>query len=65
VSAWVDAYQAATGDEEAEKTAVHELVVFFIRACGLGADVEDPEALDQDGVADVIERIQDESVRVS
>jgi hypothetical protein len=44
---------------------VHELAQFFIRCCGLNTDVEDVEALDKDGVADAIERIQDENVKVS
>lgn len=65
VEDWVHAYQGASGDEEAEKAAVHELVLFFVRACGLSADVDENEAMDQDGVADTIERIQDESVKVS
>ncbi len=43
---------------------MHELVLFCLRCCGLAADIEEGEALDADGVVDVLERIQDESVKV-
>lgn len=65
VEDWVHTYQGAAGDADAEKAAVQELVLLFIRASGFGADVDEDEAMDQDGVVDVIERIQDESVNVS
>lgn len=61
---WVQTYQGAAGDADTEKAAVHELVLFFVRACGLGTDVDENEAMDQDGVNDTVERIQDESVNV-
>lgn len=44
---------------------MHELIQFFIRCCGLNADVEEHETLDVDGIVDAIERIQDESMLVS
>ncbi|KAL1409808.1 cohesin complex subunit [Vanrija albida] len=65
VEDWVHTYQGAAGDGDAEKAAVQELVLLFIRACGFGADVDEDEAMDQDGVVDVIERIQDESVNTN
>ncbi|KAL7422630.1 cohesin complex subunit [Cryptotrichosporon argae] len=64
VEDWVETYRSAE-DEDAERSAVHELVLFFIRCSGLGAEVEVDEALDLDGVQDVIERIQDESVKTN
>lgn len=65
VEGWVDNYQQTANDETSEKAAVHELVLFIVRACGLSADVDADEAMDVDGVLDVVERIQDESVKVS
>lgn len=62
---WVHAYQGSTDDADAEKAAVHELVVFLIRACGLTADVDGDEAADLDGTGEAIDRIQEESVKVS
>ena len=44
---------------------MHELVLFCIRCCGLGATLDEDEAMDEDGMVDTIERIQDESVAVS
>lgn len=61
---WIDTYRSSKGKPAAEKAAVQELVLFFIRACGLSADVDEDESMDQDGVGDTIERIQDESVKV-
>lgn len=65
VEDWVHNYQGTAGDEDKERAAVHELILFIVRACGLSADVDENEAMDQDGVVDAIERIQDESVKVS
>lgn len=62
---WVETYQQAANDEVSERAAVQEIVLFFIRCCGLTADIEEGEALDADGVVDVLERIQDDSVKVS
>ncbi|BEI80426.1 hypothetical protein CcaverHIS002_0109550 [Cutaneotrichosporon cavernicola] len=63
VDDWVHAYQGATDDAAAEKSAVHELVLFLIRACGLSADVDEDEAVDLDGTGEAIDRIQEESVK--
>lgn len=65
VDDWVENYQSSANDEPSERTAVHELVLCLIRCCGINADVDEDEAMDVDGVTDVIERIQDESIRVS
>ena len=65
VEEWVETYQQTADDENSETAAVHELIQFFIRCCGLNADVEEHETLDVDGVVDAIERIQDESMLVS
>ncbi|WVQ95735.1 hypothetical protein IAU59_002834 [Kwoniella sp. CBS 9459] len=65
VDEWVEVYQQAAGDEASEQASVAELVLFFLRSCGLNWDIEPAEATDIDGIADVIERIQDESVRVA
>ena len=65
VEEWVENYQQTANDETSEKSAVHELVLFIIRACGLSVDVDEDEAMDVDGVGDVIERIQEESLEVS
>ena len=64
VEEWVETYQQTANDETSERAAVQELVVFCIRCCGLSADIEEGEALDVDGVVDVLERIQDETVQV-
>ncbi|WVF68116.1 hypothetical protein IAT40_002879 [Kwoniella sp. CBS 6097] len=65
VDEWVERYQQTAGDEESEQASVAELVLFFLRCCGLNWEIEQAEATDIDGIADVIERIQDESVRVA
>jgi cohesin complex subunit SA-1/2 len=65
VEDWVENYQQTANDDVSEKASVHELILFVIRACGLAAYVDEDEAMDVDGVLDVVERIQDESVRVS
>ena len=65
VEDWVENYQSTANDEVSEKAAVHELILFVIRACGLAADVTEDEAMDVDGVPDAVETIQEESVRVS
>lgn len=65
VEDWVENYQQTANDDVSEKASVHELILFVIRACGLAAEVDEDEAMDVDGVLDVVERIQDESVRVS
>lgn len=65
VEEWIENYQEAANDEVSEKAAVYELVLFFIRSAGLNAAIEEDEAMDVDGVGDVVERIQDESVNVS
>lgn len=62
---WVETYQSTANDEVSEKASIQELVLFLVRCCGLSADVDEDEAVDTDGVLDVIERIQDESVKVS
>jgi cohesin complex subunit SA-1/2 len=64
VEEWVENYQQTANDETSEKSAVHELVLFIVRACGLAVDVDEDEAMDVDGVGDVIERIQEESLEV-
>ena len=61
---WVETYQETANDEVSERTSVHELVLFLIRCCGLSADLDEDEAMDTDGVVDVLERIQDETVKV-
>ncbi len=50
--------------EVSERASVHELVLFSIRCCGLSAEIEESEALDADGARDVLETIQDETVKV-
>lgn len=65
VEDWVENYQQTANDETSEKSAVHELVLFIVRACGLSVEVDEDEAMDVDGVGDVIERIQEESLQVS
>ena len=65
VEEWVETYQQTADDENSETATVHELIQFFIRCCGLNADVEEHETLDVDGIVDAIERIQDESMLVS
>jgi hypothetical protein len=65
VEEWVETYQQTAEDETSETASVHELIQFFIRCCGLNADVEEHETLDVDGIVDAIERIQDESMLVS
>lgn len=65
VEEWVEVYQQTGNDEVSEKASVHELVLFFVRCCGLTANVDEDEAMDVDGVVDTIERLQDESVKVS
>jgi len=44
---------------------MYELISCIIRCCGVSGDVEEDETLDVDGVADAVERIQDESLQVS
>jgi len=65
VEDWVENYQNTTNDEVSERAAVHELILFVIRACGLAADVTEDEAMDVDGVPEAVDTIQEESVRVS
>ena len=65
IDEWVNTYISTANDEAAEKAAVHEIITFFVRCCGLNADIEEDEAMDADGVIDTLERIQDESVKVS
>ena len=65
VEDWVENYQSTSNDDVSEKAAVHELILFVVRACGLAADVTEDEAMDVDGVLDAVETIQDESVKVS
>lgn len=64
IEEWVENYQQAANDEVSERACVHELVLMFIRCCGLSSDVTEDEAMDTDGVVDALERIQDESVKV-
>ena len=64
VEEWVETYQNASGDETSERSAVFELVLFFIRCCGLTSDIQEDEAMDADGILDVLERLQDQSVKV-
>jgi cohesin complex subunit SA-1/2 len=61
---WVETYQQTANDEVSERASVHELVLFSIRCCGLSAEIEESEALDADGARDVLETIQDETVKV-
>jgi hypothetical protein len=65
VEDWVENYQTTTNDDVSERAAVHELILFVIRACGLAADVTEDEAMDVDGVPEAVDTIQEESVRVS
>jgi cohesin complex subunit SA-1/2 len=65
VEEWVEVYQQSADDEVSEKASVHELILLFVRCCGLSATVDADEAVDVDGVVDTIERLQDESVKVS
>jgi cohesin complex subunit SA-1/2 len=65
VEDWVENYQTTTNDDVSERAAVHELILFVIRACGLAADVTEDEAMDVDGVLEAVDTIQEESVRVS
>jgi hypothetical protein len=65
VEDWVENYQTTTNDDVSERAAVHELILFVIRACGLGADITEDEAMDVDGVPEAVDTIQEESVRVS
>ncbi|KAK4687910.1 cohesin complex subunit SA-1/2, partial [Tremellales sp. Uapishka_1] len=62
---WVETYQQSAGDPVSEAASVHELILFFIRCCGLNEDIEEAEAMDADGVIDVLERIQDEIVKTA
>jgi cohesin complex subunit SA-1/2 len=64
VEDWVESYQGAAGDDAAEKEAVHQLVLFLVRCCGLSVDVDEDEAMDMDGIQDVVERIEEESAQV-
>ena len=65
VEDWVESYQGAAGDEAGEKEAIHQLVLFLIRCCGLSVNVDEDEAMDMDGIQDVVERIEEESAQVS
>ncbi|OXG45753.1 cohesin complex subunit SA-1/2 [Cryptococcus neoformans Bt120] len=65
IDEWIETYQQAAGDETSEQKSIHELVVFFIRCCGMATEIEQAEATDDDGIPDVIERVQDESVHVA
>ena len=65
VEDWVENYQSTANDDVSERAAVHELILFVVRACGLGADVTEDEAMDVDGVPEAVDTIQEESVRVS
>jgi hypothetical protein len=65
VEDWVENYQTTTNDDVSERAAVHELILFVVRACGLAADVTEDEAMDVDGVPEAVDTIQEESVRVS
>lgn len=64
VEDWVESYQGAAGDEALERDAVHQMVLFFVRCCGLSEDIDEDEAMDIDGIADVVERIEEESAKV-
>jgi cohesin complex subunit SA-1/2 len=65
VEEWVETYQSTANDETSERAAMYELISCIIRCCGVSGDVEEDETLDVDGVADAVERIQDESLQVS
>ncbi|WWC92113.1 uncharacterized protein L201_007067 [Kwoniella dendrophila CBS 6074] len=65
IDEWVETFQQAAGDEVSEQSSIHELVTLFIRCCGINLDIEQAEATDEDGITDAVERIQDESVRVT
>ena len=64
IDEWVDNYQQSANDDVSERASVHELVLLCIRCCGLSDDIEEGEVLDADGAGDVLERIQDEIVKV-
>ncbi|EIW69874.1 hypothetical protein TREMEDRAFT_68341 [Tremella mesenterica DSM 1558] len=65
IESWIEDYQNSADDETSEKSAVHQLVLLFIRCCGLKSTIEPDESVDQDGIADVLETIQDESVKTT
>lgn len=65
VEDWVHAYHGAAGNEEAERGAIHELVLFLIRACGLSADVDEHVASDLDGTTDAVDTIQEQTVQTN
>ncbi|ORX41194.1 STAG domain-domain-containing protein [Kockovaella imperatae] len=62
VDDWVETYQQTENDEVSEKASMQEMVLFFVRCCGLSANVDEDEAMDEDDIIGTIERIQDESV---
>jgi cohesin complex subunit SA-1/2 len=62
VEEWVETYQETAGDEAAERTSVHELVLFFIRCAGLNSALDEDQAMDVDGIQDMVDDIQSESV---
>jgi hypothetical protein len=41
---------------------VHELVLFFIRCAGLNSALDEDQAMDVDGIQDMVDDIQSESV---
>lgn len=59
------AYHAAAGNEEAERSCIHELVLFLVRACGLTADVDEHVASDLDGTTDAVDTIQEQTVQTN
>lgn len=65
VEDWVHNYNGTVGDEEAERAAIHELVLFLIRACGLSADVDEHVASDLDGTTDAVDTIQEQTVQTN
>ncbi|WVR08439.1 hypothetical protein IAU60_005494 [Kwoniella sp. DSM 27419] len=65
VDEWVETYSHTGGDEVSEQASVYELVLFIVRSCGLNCEIEQAEATDADGILDVVERIQDETVQVT
>lgn len=65
VEDWVHAYHSAAGDEQAERTVIHELVLFLIRACGISVDVDEHVASDLDGTTDAVDTIQEQTVQTN
>ncbi|WVO17591.1 hypothetical protein L204_105288 [Cryptococcus depauperatus] len=57
-------YQSISSEEQ-EQESIHELITLFIRSSGISYEISPAEAVDDDGIPDVVERMQDESVLVA